>query len=125
MAYLFLKAKIFDEDARLEPMLSGEAKSPAASLDYALTKQPNWLVDMFGVFPSGNSQARRLFHVTNSHRKRGGPVSISLNSHVCPKEGIEVIVDGRTVESPELLRGMIETIEACGGCSEGRFPLAA
>lgn len=111
MACLFLRAKMLDEDIRLEPMLSGGAHSIAASLDYALTKQPGWLVEMFGSYPSGKAQARRLFNVTNSHQKRGGPVSISLNSHVCPKRCIEVVLNGCSVDSPALLQTMLDSIE--------------
>jgi len=111
-ACLFLKAKISDEPVRLEPMLSGGAGSLAASLDYALTKQPGWIMDMFGVSSSGKTQARRLFRVTNSHRKRGGPVSISLNSHVCPRDCIEIVLDGKSIAAPEVLRSMLERIEA-------------
>jgi hypothetical protein len=111
MACLFLRAMLVDEATRLEPMLSGGAKSLAASLDYALTKQPSWIVDMFGVSSSGKAQARRLFRVTNSHRKRGGPVCVSLNLYVCPKDRIEVVLDGKLIDTPETLRTMLETIE--------------
>jgi hypothetical protein len=111
---LFLQAKLVDESCRLEPLLSGGAKSLAASLDYALTKQPSWIVEMFGVSSSGKAQARGLFRVTNSHRKRAGPVSISLNSHVCPRSCIEVVLDGRLIDNPEIVRTMLATIEAYG-----------
>ena len=120
MACLFLRAMLVDEAARLEPMLSGGAKSMAASLDYALTKQPSWIVDMFGISSNGKTHARRLFRVTNSHRKRGGPVSVSLNLYVCPKERIEVVLDGRLIDSSETLRIMLEAIEAneeLSGCA--------
>lgn len=109
---LLLKAKLGDETTRIEPMLSGGVKSLAASLDYALTKQPGWLLDMFGVSPNGKTQARRLFRVTNSHRKRGGPVSISLNSNACPRDCIEIVVDGKSVTCPQKLRMLLEAIEA-------------
>jgi hypothetical protein len=112
MACLFLKARLIDEDTRVEPMLSGGAKSLAASLDYALAKQPSWIVDMFGLSSHGKARARRLFCVTNSHRKRGGPVCVSLNLNVCPKDHIEVVLDGKLIDAPETLCTMLETIEA-------------
>jgi hypothetical protein len=93
-------------------MLSGGVKSLAASLDYALTKQPGWLLDMFGVSSNGKTQARRLFRVTNSHRKRGGPVSISLNSNACPSDCIEIVVDGKSITCPHKVRILLENIEA-------------
>lgn len=111
-AYLFLKAKLMDESARGEPLLSGRAKSLAASPDYALTKQPVWLLDMFGITAGGGTYARRLFRVTNSHRKRVGPVAISLNPHLCPQSCIEVVLDGKSIESPDILHTMLASIEA-------------
>lgn len=113
VACVFLKAKLLADLPSSEPMLSGEALSLAASLDYAITKQPAWIVDMFGVSSSGQSMARRLFRVTNSHRKRGGPVSISLNIHKCPPAYVEVVLDGRTVHDPEQLRDLVNRIETC------------
>jgi hypothetical protein len=115
-ACLFLKTKLLDESDRVEPVLSGGAKSLAASLDYALTKQPGWILDMFGVSAAGKTYARRLFRVTNSHRKRGGPVAISPNPHLCHHDCVEVVLDGKVIEAPELLRTMLNSIEA-GGCA--------
>ncbi len=114
IACLFLRALLTDETKSRDPMLSGDAKSLAASLDYAITKRPSWILDMFGVSSNGTCQARRLFRVTNSHRKRGGPVSVSLNLCACPRHGVEVVLDGKVVQSPEALRRMLETIEASG-----------
>ena len=111
-ACLFMKVKLLDETAWVEPMLSGGAKSLAASLDYALTKQPGWILDMFGVSAGGKTYARRLFRVSNSHRKRGGPVGISLNPHLCAKNCVEVVLDGNLIEAPDILRTMIDAIEA-------------
>jgi len=111
MACLFLQAKLVDDASRFEPMLRGGAKSLAASLDYALTKQPAWIVDMFGVSAGGNSLAKRLCNVTNSHRKRGGDVCVSLNPRVCPPNCVEVVLDGRVVDTPEILRTMLASIE--------------
>jgi hypothetical protein len=115
VAALFLRALLMDESTSREPMLSGGAKSLAASLDYALTKQPSWIVDMFGISSNGRTHAKRLFRVTNSHRKRSGPVSVSINLHVCPKRCIEVLLDGKVVNCPETLLTMLKTVEGRGG----------
>jgi hypothetical protein len=112
MACLFLKAKLIDENDRVEPLLIGGAGSLAVSLDYALTKRPVWLVDMFGESENGRILARRLFRVTNSHRKRSGPVAISLNSHTCPQHCVEIVLDGTIVSSSETLGAMLARIEA-------------
>ena len=110
VACVLLKAKLIEDLSFVEPMLTGESKSLAASLDYALTKQPGWILDMFGVSTNGTSHAKRLFKVTNSHRKRGGPVSISLNLSSCPPHQVEVVLDGKAVQTPELLRQMLQAI---------------
>jgi hypothetical protein len=110
VACIFIQAKLKDEETAGEAMLSGEAKSLAASLDYALTKQPAWLLDMFGTSQNGRCQAKRFFRVTNSHRKRGGPVAVSLNLYTCAPESIEIVLDGKTVNSAEALREMLRFI---------------
>jgi hypothetical protein len=110
MTCVFLSAKLFEDLDPGEPMLTGEAKSLAASLDYAITKQPVWILDMFGVSSTGRTLAKRLFRVTNSHRKRGGPVALSLNLHTCPPHCIEIVLDGQPVQSPEILRAMLTSI---------------
>jgi hypothetical protein len=112
MASIFLKAKLIADLNPVEPMLSGEERSLAASLDYAITKKPNWLLDMFGVSAQGVATARRLFKVSNSHRKRGGPVSISLNLCACPPHGIEIVLDGKPVQTQEAFRQMLAHIES-------------
>ena len=122
MASIFLRAKLSANLHPVEPMLSGEERSLAASLDYALTKRPNWLLDMFGVSRNGAASARRLFKVSNSHRKRPGPVSLSLNVYACPPHGIEIFLDGKPVQTPEVFRQMIASVESYHpGCrsSEG------
>ncbi|MEY4667577.1 MAG: hypothetical protein RL518_276 [Pseudomonadota bacterium] len=111
VACIFLRAKLLDQSASGEPMLSGEAGSLAASLDYAITKQPAWITDMFGISALGEGLAKRLFRVTNSHRKRGGPVAVSLNLQSCSPKQIEVVFDHLPVVDPEQLRAMLKNIE--------------
>jgi hypothetical protein len=111
-ACIFLKAKLWSELPPGEPMLSGESGSLAVSLDYAIAKQPGWLLDMFGVMANGRTNARRLFNITNSHRKRSGPVSLSLNPHACPPHYLEIYLDGTSVNSSSVLRGMLTAIES-------------
>jgi len=68
-------------------LLTGYQGSLAASLDYALSKQPHWLCDMFGVTKDGDSVARRLILRSNPECKRPGPVSVSLNNRfICPSQ---------------------------------------
>lgn len=111
-ACIFLKAKLSSEIPPGEPMLRGESGSFAVSLDYAIAKQPGWLLDMFGVMANGKTTARRLFLISNSHRKQGGPVSLSLNPHACPPHCIEIVLDGASVSSSPLLRRILREIES-------------
>ena len=63
-------------------ILQGGTGSLAASLDYAISKEPNWLTEMFGVDVTGRPVASRIFKRSNSGRKLPGPVTIALNPSV-------------------------------------------
>ena len=105
-------ARRADHDLESLPRLQGESNSPASSLDYALGKQPNWLLDMFGVTGAGQANARRLIHRSNPERRRPGPVILAMNPSFFPPEKIEVIIDNeRITQDDELQRlaGMIMT----------------
>lgn len=73
--------------------IDGEAGSLAASLDYALSKEPAWLSEMFGADFQGRAFARRMFQRTNPERKRAGPVTITINSSILDSIRISVYVD--------------------------------
>lgn len=90
-------------------MLIGYADTPAASLDYALSKEPNWLCDMFGLTLSGEMVARRLLRRTNPERKLPGPVRISLNS----RAGLEILVylNGQKIDQVTALCTILEQLE--------------
>ena len=90
--------------------ISGEKGSLAASLDYALSKEPNWLGEMFGFTPGGGLMARRLFLVSNPNRKRPGPVVIVLNERVLATTEIKVSLDGKVLSSAEDLLRLLNSI---------------
>lgn len=98
LSLLAVKAVATPEDA----MVQGEGGSLAASLDYAISKQPGWLTDLFGCDHEGISYARRLVLRTNPERKRPGPVVLALNSVYLPVSSIEVYINGRTASREEL-----------------------
>lgn len=88
---------------------SGQNGSLAASLDDALSKMPNWLLDMFGMTPSGKPLVRQLIARNNPQRKRPGPVSLALRSpHVLK---IEVSLDEERITSPNELNWIAHCIE--------------
>ena len=99
-------------ERRPEPVfIEGNDSSLAASLDYALSKQPIWLRDMFGFTPQGRSIAKLLFRRINPDRKRPGPVTVFISN---PNFDVVVQVDGRTVYCPRRLRDLAEALERAG-----------
>ncbi len=81
--------------------------SLAASLDYAISKQPVWLKDMFGTDASDNSYARRLLCRTNPERKRHGPVIVGHNERALPAGNIHIFWNGELVQSMEPLQQLL------------------
>ena len=81
--------------------IDGHGDSLAASLDYALSKQPLWLQDMFGVTPHGKAISKLLFRRMNPDRKRPGPVTVFI-----PNGDFDVLieVDGEAVQGEGALR---------------------
>ncbi len=90
--------------------IQGLGGSLASSLDYALSKQPIWVTDMFGCDQQGISFARRLILRTNPERKRPGPVVLAVNYVYLPATSIEVFSDGAacTGAALEQLVAMLE-----------------
>jgi hypothetical protein len=110
---VFLKAVLHERGSELsEGYLQGGRGSLVASLDYALTKGPSWLFDMFGVTALGTMRAKRLFRVTNPNRKRPGPVTIAVNTNLLPVDGIEVLLDGIPVTETSTLLFIVRQILA-------------
>lgn len=97
LALLLLATRVAAEDqsfgTRMRTALSGERGSCAASLDLAISKQPEWLEDMFGTDASGRSLVRRILHRENPERKRPGPVVIAINTAILQPADIVVYVD--------------------------------
>lgn len=92
------------------PIFEGNSSSLASALDYALGKQPSWLIDVFGVDKRQRSLARRLIKRSNPERKRKGPVQLSLNSHFLAPEEIEVRVGNNVVLNADYLEHLAEAI---------------
>ncbi len=112
LCVLCLKTVIVDRCASEEPpILLGEKGSLAASLDYALTKQPIWMQEMFGCDAAGNALGHRLFHRTNSHRKRPGPVAIKVNERALPPENIHIYWNAKRVYEVSVLKALLAHVE--------------
>lgn len=90
-------------------IMKGEADSPASTLDYAISKSPQWVQDMFGVTKRGHSLLKLMIVRSNPERKRGGPVSITLNAQNRPE--IIVYSNGIRIDDSTTLLKMANSIE--------------
>ena len=88
------------------PYLEGGAGSPAAALDSALSKETEWLTDMFGWDEVGTPILKKALIRTNPERKRPGPVSISLHPRIIPSSAIEIFLNNLQVVETENLEDM-------------------
>jgi hypothetical protein len=95
-------------------LLKGDGSSLAASLDYAISKQPLWLTEMFGSDQHGICLARRMILRTNPERKRPGPVTLGINQMYLPASSIVVFENGQpcTPERLHVLCQMLEGLES-------------
>lgn len=112
ISWLLLKnAQSFKETASAEQvLLVGRNDTLASSLDYALDKQPLWLLDMFGLDNKGSPLVQRLLRRSNPGRKRPGPTAISLNTYFIPLEAIEISWNGQVLQSAEQLEKLANIV---------------
>ena len=108
---LALRHLLSQETSDIAEHIAGIQRSPAASLDYALTKRPIWLSDMFGLTQEGEVFARKLFLVTNPNRKRAGPVLIRINSFALAPSDIRVFLERHRVTDTPLLLDILGNME--------------
>jgi hypothetical protein len=107
---LFLKEVADRMRGFATPPLAGGRGSFAASLDYAIAKEPEWIVDVFGTDSRGTPVLRRLVQITNSNQKRPGPVAVSLNQNFLPVSAVKVSVAGVEEKSCEAIESLIRQI---------------
>lgn len=114
MAILALRtAALRAEGPESQGILLGTSGSPASALDYAISKGPRWLHDVFGSDVAGNAMAKRLFRRTNPERKRPGPVAIRINDYLLAPSHIEIIINNASVTDKALLMRAADEIERC------------
>ena len=112
MCILCVKLALMSKSASVDtlPLVLGFRGSLVASLDYALTKQPAWLVDMFGCDVSERPMGQRLFSRANSHLKRPGPVAIGLNTKALAPEDLHIFWNAQRVEDVESSRELLSLL---------------
>ncbi len=113
LCVLCLKSVLVEKSSSDElPIILGDKGSLAASLDYALTKQPMWIQEMFGSDAAGTAIAQRLFRRTNSHRKRPGPVVIKVNERALPPQNIHIYLNGKRIDDIASLQNLLSLFGA-------------
>lgn len=106
------------------PTLAGERSSPAASLNYAMSKKPEWIKDMFGEDSESHPYLLDLIRRTNPDLKRPGPVTLCLDAQSLPPGRIYVVAGDREVDGAEEIEQMARSIEASlkpNGSTPARF----
>lgn len=116
MCALLLKAKTAhlirtDENGwSQEAGLSSDSSDWATSIDFALSKKPRWLLDMFGVDSTGQPITKRLFIRMNPERKRSGPVWVSVNPQFLDPSYLSIFLDGTELKTVEQIRSLLNMI---------------
>ena len=90
MTLLLLRHRLIHSELPTIASIEGSLGSLACSLDYALSKEPTWICDIFGWNQNGHAKARELFLRVNPERKRPGPVMIGVNKNMLPSENIDI-----------------------------------
>jgi hypothetical protein len=112
-----LRMKAAAEGQQQVASIDGGRGSLACSLDYALSKQPLWLKDMFGISAKGSCLSHLLLRRINPERKRPGPVVVFIPNISFI---VDVYVDGRNVLAPKELGTILRVLEkACNDIPQG------
>ena len=81
--------------------LRGAHGSPAASLDYAVSKPTAWVADLFGGRDEGRDLRRIILRIANSEQKLPGPVDISFASPLLDPGSLRIYVSERELLTTE------------------------
>ncbi|MEY4669210.1 MAG: hypothetical protein RL518_1909 [Pseudomonadota bacterium] len=102
-----------------DPILVGDKGSLAASLDYAISKETHWLIDIFGLSEGDLPNFRRIFKRTNSGRKRSGPVAVSLSKPFLQSGAIAIRLNSNDLVTVQDLETLVQRV------SDVELPLLA
>lgn len=92
---------LFAIHAKKQVPFEGGRGSYAAALDFALSKGPRWLVDLFGENANGVCHARRIIKRRNPELKSGETCTLTLNECMLPYGAIELYVGNDLISQPE------------------------
>ena len=93
-------------------ILQGRRRSPAASLNDALTKNHAWIFDMFGGTTPKMPLLKELVRRRNPdfHTDEAAPVELWLNTDVFPADRIKITLNGEPVRDPETLEQLADDL---------------
>jgi hypothetical protein len=126
LAELFLGTALFlgkaqrSNDPNSHFSIAGEDGSPAASLDYAISKPTSWIVDMFGRTESGGGVAGLVIKRRNPERKLPGPVELTVAPGLSEPGAITVYLDGHRISTIDGLQALITDLTRCSKESAAR-----
>ena len=89
-------------------VFAGEQGSAAASIDFAIEKMPNWLLEMFGEDSSGNPLIKTLVRRGNPHGKKPGPFLVSISENL----NLKIYIDNIEVNKKDSLFQLIEQLRS-------------
>lgn len=115
LSVLAVKTYMATKGHPCDPILVGDKGSFAASLDYAISKETHWLIDVFGRSEGLMPNFRRVFKRTNSGRKRSGPVAVSFAKPFAQPGAIHIRLNSYDVTSLadlSLLLDRLSVVEA-------------
>lgn len=91
-------------------VLSGEAGSSAASLDYAVSKPPLWMRELFGSDEPDGIRVQRVFRRENTERKLPGPVKIMLSKNLLSQDSLKIFINGNEVQTDHEINGLLDQL---------------
>lgn len=110
VSILLVRLALATLDSSVAPRIEGGHKSMAAALDGALSQEPLWLVEMFGLV-NNKPRYRHIFVRSNPGRKRYGPVAVSLSQRL-RGENIRIFLNNSPVlGTPALERILLQLME--------------
>lgn len=92
--------------------IEGVAGSLAASLDYALSKQPSWMIDMFGASIDGRTILHRLLERVNGERKRPGPVRIMVREAALKSDEIFIFLNNSIITDENQILNLLGQLQS-------------
>jgi len=109
----FVKAKyLFLTSSLTEPILEGQAGTPAHTLGLAIYRPSLWIWDLFGITADGRNLLLNILHISNNRfRKRKAFVKIFYRGNFLPPTQIRIFNNGVELSRPSELLDLISVLD--------------